>query len=211
MSTVQVRPVSYSYCQCGCGQLAPIAKKTDRRDGSVKGQPVRFIKGHQSRRRDLRSDFDALVDKNGPTICPELGPCWLWLGYRDKDGYGQIKVNGRTRIATHVDLELEGYYIIPAAFGKLEVLHRCDNTSCVRPSHLRIGTKQDNEDDKVAKVRQIRGEHHGLAKLCQQDVDEIRRLYAAGGITQTTLERQFGVDRSTIGRIVRGETWRHIA
>ncbi|MDY0188920.1 MAG: hypothetical protein RBR16_13470 [Syntrophus sp. (in: bacteria)] len=33
-------------CECGCGEPAPIAKKTERKWGSVKGQPKRFIAGH---------------------------------------------------------------------------------------------------------------------------------------------------------------------
>ncbi len=33
-------------CQCGCGLPAPIAKRTDRRYGAVRGQPRRFVKGH---------------------------------------------------------------------------------------------------------------------------------------------------------------------
>ena len=37
------------YCQCGCGELAPLAKKTDKRHGHVKGQPVRFIGNHNRR------------------------------------------------------------------------------------------------------------------------------------------------------------------
>lgn len=34
-------------CECGCGQPAPLAKKTSKKDGHVKGQPVKFIKGHR--------------------------------------------------------------------------------------------------------------------------------------------------------------------
>jgi hypothetical protein len=34
-------------CECGCGQPAPIAKKTRR--GYVKGEPMRFIQGHHLR------------------------------------------------------------------------------------------------------------------------------------------------------------------
>ena len=34
------------YCYCGCGQLAPIAKMTRTERGQVKGQPIRFISGH---------------------------------------------------------------------------------------------------------------------------------------------------------------------
>ena len=34
-------------CECGCGPLAPIATRNDKKRGFVKGQPQRFIAGHQ--------------------------------------------------------------------------------------------------------------------------------------------------------------------
>jgi hypothetical protein len=36
-------------CQCGCGQQTTIAKRSDKRDGYVKGQPLRFVRGHVRR------------------------------------------------------------------------------------------------------------------------------------------------------------------
>ena len=33
-------------CMCGCGQKAPIAKKTRTMWGHVKGKPVPYIRGH---------------------------------------------------------------------------------------------------------------------------------------------------------------------
>lgn len=33
-------------CECGCKGLTAIVKRTDAKRGNVKGQPVRFIKGH---------------------------------------------------------------------------------------------------------------------------------------------------------------------
>lgn len=44
-------------CACGCGAMAPIAKRTDRRRGYVKGQPTRFLNGHSTPRppREARS------------------------------------------------------------------------------------------------------------------------------------------------------------
>jgi hypothetical protein len=199
-------------CECGCGLPAPIAPQTDRRWGHIKGQPVHFLPGHNGRRQDLRADFYALVDKNGPTISPDLGQCWLWLGYRDEDGYGRIKVNGRMRMAHHVSLEFEGYYMIPEAFGKKQVGHFCDNPPCVRVSHLKIWERQDDAGDKVSKGRQARvhGERNGRAVLTEALVREIRSLYQRGvrGRGQVALARRFGVSDAIIGRIVRSEAWK---
>lgn len=38
-------------CECGCGQPAPIAKRNRKSIGHVKGQPLRFIAGHDARKR----------------------------------------------------------------------------------------------------------------------------------------------------------------
>jgi DNA-binding XRE family transcriptional regulator len=202
--------VAFGDCWCGCGLKAPIAKATSRRRGWTKGQPVRFLSGHNSRvrpRQDLAERFWLQVDKDGPTVRPELGPCWLWTGSRDEDGYGRINVDGETVGAHRVALELAGY-IIPAEF--LQVLHRCDNPPCVRPDHLRIGTKHDDAADKVSKGRQPRGERHWKAKLTDTLATEIRSLYQAGGTTQEELAQQFGVDETTIANILRGNAWTHL-
>lgn len=39
-------------CECGCGEVAPIAAYTCSRDGFIKGYPVRFIKYHQRKREN---------------------------------------------------------------------------------------------------------------------------------------------------------------
>lgn len=36
-------------CECGCGNPAPIAKKTKFKKGHIKGNPMRFICGHNGR------------------------------------------------------------------------------------------------------------------------------------------------------------------
>lgn len=41
---------AHGLCECGCGAAAPIAQKTDTRKGCVKGQPRRFIPGHNRRK-----------------------------------------------------------------------------------------------------------------------------------------------------------------
>lgn len=42
-------PIPHGFCQCGCGEKTIISPKTDRAAGKVKGQPGRYIKGHNFR------------------------------------------------------------------------------------------------------------------------------------------------------------------
>ena len=66
---------------------------------------------------------------------------------------------------------------------KYEVCHKCDNPSCCNPHHLFLGTHQDNIDDREKKGRNklphCLGEKHGLHKLTETQVKEIRKLYSA--------------------------------
>ena len=54
-----------------------------------------------------------------------------------------------------------------------------------------------------------RGESQGLAKLTEQEVVAIRREFRSG-FTQTEIAARYGVCRSTIDRVARKKTWRHL-
>lgn len=82
------------------------------------------------------------------TVDPTTG-CWNWHGSKDTKGYGQIRIDGRARIATHIALELAGRPRPPKACA----LHRCDNPACVNPDHLWWGTMKENIQDCIAKGR----------------------------------------------------------
>lgn len=45
-------------CECGCGERAPVATRTDMRFGAVLGKPRRFVRGH-SQRRALKESRNA--------------------------------------------------------------------------------------------------------------------------------------------------------
>lgn len=89
--------------------------------------------------------FWSKVDKDGPTMdhCPELGPCWMWIGSLDKDRYGKLssatkvyKTNRAARIA---------YIIADGSVPEgLEIDHLCRNRPCVRRSHLEAKTHHGN-------------------------------------------------------------------
>ena len=132
--------------------------------------------------------------------------CWEWTGSRDTSGYGTIGFAGGIhkthRIAWNV-----AFGLIPLG---LQVLHRCDNPPCVRPSHLFLGTQADNISDMVAKGRartgkQLRGFRHPRASLNEAQVAQIRAEYATGTVMQRTLALQYRVCQGTIHRVIHGQ------
>lgn len=150
--------------------------------------------------------FDAYVRK------ASADGCWPWTGARNSEGYGTYRKHKAHRFAYE-----KANGPIP---GGMCVCHRCDNTSCVNPAHLFIGTIADNNKDRAAKGRskgtfrsdgthpaRVRGgEAHWQAKLSNEAVQEIRRRRAMGETT-VDLGNEFGVHSSTISRIARHE-WR---
>lgn len=57
----------------------------------------------------------------------------------------------------------------------------------------------------------LRGEDHGRAKLSDYQVAEIRKRFAAGGVTKATLSRMYDVSDTSVIRILRGEQRRELA
>ena len=76
------------------------------------------------------------------------GDCVVFVGRRDKDDYGVFRKEGAHRYSY-------SYFVGEIPEGML-VRHTCDNPPCVLPSHLRLGTTQDNVNDKMK-----RGRHKG--------------------------------------------------
>ncbi len=107
----------------------------------------------------LLERFWASVNKDGPiqSHCPNLGPCWVWTG-RTNNGYGYLsgqdtRLDGRGWEFAHRLSWIIEHGSIPVG---LWVLHRCDTPPCIRPSHLFLGTSQENTADRVRKGRSAR-------------------------------------------------------
>jgi|WetSurMetagenome_2_1015567.scaffolds.fasta_scaffold196191_4 hypothetical protein len=105
----------------------------------------------------MTTNFWKHVNKNGPTAPGMRTCCWLWTGSTTKGGYGLTLDQKRTRLAHRVVWE-ENNEPIP---DDLNVLHKCDTRSCVRRSHLFLGTHTDNMNDMYAKGRGPTGDKNG--------------------------------------------------
>lgn len=135
-----------------------------------------------------------------------LGPCTVWLGRKDKDGYGHLRFGSRQKWGA---ARLR-WVLAKGEDGRpLHMLHHCDNPSCVNIDHLWLGTNADNIRDRVAKGRGPVGERNSSAKLNADDVREIRILLKTGKSQQKVAD-VFGVSRSCVKDIVNGLTWSHM-
>lgn len=55
-----------------------------------------------------------------------------------------------------------------------------------------------------------RGERKAGSVFTAGQVREIRTEYARGGVSQLSIAKRFGVNESTIGELLRRETWKHV-
>lgn len=134
--------------------------------------------------------------------------CWEWQGRRRIDGYGQIRVDGRTlvthRVAAHVFSAFD-------LSSPMKVCHYCDNPPCVNPKHLFIRTHSDNMQDMVAKGRISlkNGVESANAKLNDWKVLRIRFMKSLGE-KNARIADIFGVHNATIWGIVNSRSWKHL-
>lgn len=146
-----------------------------------------------------------------------VGECWIWNGAKKGSGlksYGHLTVGSRTdgsrkTVSAHrfsyeafIGGIPDGYY----------VCHTCDTPSCVNPSHLFIGTHQDNVNDRELKGRNtvpaLSGDRHPFALLSWESVDYIRSLKINRGDI-TMLAKKYKVNRKTIADVLSGRTWKN--
>lgn len=115
------------YCECGCGERTIVSPVTDRWHGWTKGEPRRFIAGHNNRLR--RVGFKA--EDRGYTT-----PCHIYQGSLNHAGYGRVFGGQAHRVAWE---RVHG----PIPEG-LEPDHLCRVRACINVEHLELVTRAEN-------------------------------------------------------------------
>lgn len=142
----------------------------------------------------------AIINKNSG--CWEMQP---FKGHR----YPKIQIENRCERANRISYEI--------TFGKIpsgvHCLHKCDNTKCINPEHLFLGTHQENMHDKIKKGRAKydgpKGTRCAQHKLQDYEVKEILDLLNKNH-TQISISRKYGICQQTISKIKTNQTWLHI-
>lgn len=157
--------------------------------------------------KDSQSAWQRLCQRRA--VDPLTG-CWLWTGARNSKGYGHIRYR-RTYYDVH---RLVGWLNLGLSSDpRLGVLHRCDNKLCFNPTHLFLGTQQDNILDAVQKGRMpngrthpqkyLRGAKHPRTKVYGKAVGEMVGLWLTGFFTQSAIGLFYGLSQTGASRILR--------
>lgn len=151
---------------------------------------------------------DTLADRLMAKIIKDESGCWLWTGHKTAAGYGALGFQRKQKYAHRSSYEV---FCGPIPKG-LNVCHSCDVPACINPSHLFLGTQQENMADMVRKKRRsksnnISGSTHHQAKLTEAQIVEIR----ASPKKQRDIALEYGLAQSTVGAIRTRKTWGHVA
>ncbi len=139
----------------------------------------------------VEKKFWLYVDKRGDD------DCWNWTGYKDKDGYGKLRVGHTSKGAHRISMLI--------CHGKVDdkkmVLHECNNPSCVNPKHLYEGDQFDNMKDRINAGNFKYGQNHHNSILTDKQAGLIR----TDKRTYKEIANDFSISQSQVGNIKRGD------
>lgn len=150
-----------------------------------------------------RRSYDRLELFNKKYTLVESG-CWQWRASKNRNGYGNFGYKNKTQLAHRVSYQI----FIGDIEQDMDILHTCDNPSCVNPFHLFKGTHFDNMRDMVNKGRRksTKGEAAPSSKLTAVQVRYIRR-YAHKKHWRFFTEK-FNICQSSFYGIKNGVSWK---
>ena len=132
--------------------------------------------------------------------------CIEWIGSRDSNGYGQLRINKKLVKAHRYAVEQKTG---PIPFGMV-VMHICDNPRCVNVDHLRIGTYTDNVRDMDAKGRRVNNQARGMASYNAKITDDDVKAIRSDNRRQIDIAASYGIAQTVVSKIKLYQAWSHV-
>jgi len=161
---------------------------------------INDIVADEAKRQNLEDRFRSKIRLRGPKAC------WPWVAKaKHYFGYGAINCGRGNLYYSHVVAHALWKGPVPAG---AHVLHSCDNPGCCNPSHLRIGTREDNVADMADRGR-LKGKTGPVdPKRCARRLTaQAARDIRSSSASRKELAASYGVSYHTIANILSGRTW----
>lgn len=159
-------------------------------------------------------EFSDIIRKRFWAKCKVGGAnqCWEWTAStrdnRSGQPYGHFRIDGKSYRANRVAHEMCNGEIPKNMVAR----HKCDNTLCVNPNHLIIGTYKQNNKDMYDRNRDRNRfcENHPNAKLRNEDIPKILEM-RKNGMTYQSISDIFVIGLSSILSICKGKNWNKVS
>lgn len=129
--------------------------------------------------------------------------CYGWAASLGHNGYA-LMWDGVRLQRGHRWVWEQHYGEIPEG---MVIRHTCNTRHCTNIRHLQLGSQADNIRDRDADGNTAKGEVHGMAKLTESDVKEIR-AQRANKVKLRDIAEQFGITMANVSNIAKRRIWK---
>lgn len=188
---------------------------------------------HKYTAQEIENAFWERVNISGPN------ECWEWQRAINKNGYGKFRVSGKVLNTHRLAYEYTNGPIPNGLFvchscdnppccnpAHLWLGTAKDNAiDSVNKGRRATGNRSgarlhperfighnigDANGSRLHPESRPRGECHGMVKITENDVREIRRLYDSGAFRNVDLAKRYGISQTQAYRITHRKRWTHI-